>query len=262
MPSASQPSDGATDRYGYSTARGEPIGKVAWDEVYGRLNQFWIPKDAPHHSIIAQTRGGKSYLIGNGILPMHADRKVLIIDVKGDDPTFAEIGKPVRKIPKRGYRTFNDWLSEEKPREHWYRLIVSDDWTAARSQVGKALTDCYNEQDWTIVLDETRALTDPQVPGLGLRAHVEQLWLRGGSKGICVVAATQGPRWVPKSFYEQSQFLWTGRVEDEEAQKRLREIGGMEKHHAAQIKELPRHHFVYTDGIEEQRYRGITKVGE
>lgn len=238
------------------------IPHVPWEEVHERVGGFWVPNEAPHHAIVAQTRGGKSFLIGNGILQHKQRERVVIIDVKGDDPTYAEIGNPVDKIPSKFYRSTNEWLSEEKPREHWYRLVVRENWDDARKQVAKVLADCYKEHDWTIVLDETRALTDPRPPGLNLSPLVEQLWLRGGSKGISVVAATQGPRWVPRSFYEQAQFHWIGRIEDEDSQKRLREIGGMERHHLPTIKSLQRHHFIYTDNLDEDgiRFRGITKV--
>jgi hypothetical protein len=240
----------------------EPIPKIPWPEIHRRVGKLWLPKTTPHQSIIAQTGGGKSYLIGNGILPHIEDERVLIIDVKGDDPTYAEIGKPVDKIPHRGWRTFNDWLSGAKPREHWYRLVVKDDWTDARAQVQKALADVYREGNWTVVLDETRALTEARVPSLNLGGYVEQMWLRGRSRGICVVAATQGPRWVPRSFYEQAQFHWIGAVEDEDSQKRLREIGGMERHHLESLKYLEQYHYVYTDRLSKdgKRYRGITKV--
>lgn len=238
------------------------IPRVPWVEVHDRVGDFWIPGDAPHHAVVAQTRGGKSFLIGNGILKHRQYNRVLIIDVKGDDPTYAEIGKPVQKIPRRFSRSFNDWLSETKPMEHWYRLVVKEDWNDAREQVAKALAECYREHKWTVVLDETRALTDPRPPGLNLSPLIEQLWLRGGSKEVEVVAATQGPRWVPRSFYEQAQFHWIGRIEDEDSQKRLREIGGMERYHLPTIKALQRHHFIYTDnlGDDGERYRGITKV--
>ncbi len=243
----------------------EPISDIplaSWFDTHARIGNLWVPKKAPHHSIIAQTRGGKSYLIGNGILPHRTYNKVLIIDVKGDDPTYEQIGKPVSKIPKLMSRSFKEWITESKPREHWYRLIVHEDWAAARAQVQQALATCYTEQDWTIVLDETRALTDTRPPSLNLGPMVEQMWLRGGSKGIEVVAATQGPRWVPKSFYEQAQFHWIGIVEDEESQKRLREIGGMERYHLPVIKNLEPHQFVYTDRQSEDgvRYRARTKV--
>lgn len=236
------------------------IPRMHWNQVHSRVGRLWIPGDAPHHSIVAQTRGGKSYLIGKGILKHVTNENVLIIDVKGDDPTYEEIGTPVRKIPSRFSRTFNDWLSEGKPREHWYRMVVDEDWSSARKQVASALAQCYAEHNWTVVLDETRALTDPRPPGLNLSPYVEQMWLRGGSKRIQVVAATQGPRWVPRSFYEQAQFHWIGCVEDEDSQKRLREIGGMEREHLETIKNLQKRHFVYTDRQEDERFRAITMV--
>lgn len=237
------------------------IPRVPWSDIHQRVNGLWVPRETPHHSIIAQNGGGKSYLIVNGILPHREHKNVLIIDVKGDDKTLLETGKPVTKIPKRGYRTFNDWLSNEKPREHWYRLVISADWTDARRQVGQALETVYREGDWVVVLDETRALTETRIPSLNLGPQVEQMWIRGRSRGIEVVAATQGPRWVPRSFYDQAQFHWIGTVEDEDSQKRLREIGGMERHHLESLKTLARYNYVYTDRLGEDgmRFRGITK---
>lgn len=241
---------------------GTPIPRVHWNDVSDRFGELWVPDTTPHHSIIAQTGGGKSFLIGQGILPHIENEQVLIIDVKGDDPTYAEIGKPIIKIPKRGMRTFSDWLSPEKPREHWYRLVVSDDVPTARKQVATALETVYKEGNWTVVLDETRALTDWHEPNLGLAPYIERMWLRGRSRRIRVVAATQGPRWVPRSFYEQAQFHWIGAVEDEDSQKRLREIGGMERSHLEALKYLEQYHYIYTDRLSPDgvRFRAVTKV--
>lgn len=244
----------------FPPVRDNGISHHDWDGIQSRINQFWIADKAPHHSIISYTGGGKSYLIVNGILPLVEDENVLIIDVKGDDETLQGIGKPVTKIPRRGMRTFEQWLSDGKPRENWYRLIVSEDWADARNQVGKALHTCYKEGNWNIVFDETRALTETRIPSLNLGPYVEQLWLRGRSRKVCVIAATQGPRWVPRSFYEQAQFHWIGVVEDEDSQKRLREIGGLERHHLDIIKNLKQYHWVYTDRLEDERFRAITKV--
>lgn len=240
----------------------EEIASAPWKEVRARLERLWLPGVTPHQSLIAQTGGGKSYLIANGILPLIEDENVLIIDVKGDDPTLAEVGKPVRKIPSRFGRSFYDWISEGKPREHWYRLEVSDDWTDARNQVGKALQTIYKEGKWTVVFDETRALTETRIPSLNLGPQVEQMWLRGRSRQVCVVAATQGPRWVPRSFYEQAQFHWIGAVEDTDSKKRLLEIGGFEKYHLDTLKDLPQYHYVYTDRLDEtgKRYRAVVKA--
>lgn len=241
-------------------AETESIPHMHWNEVHKRVGRLWIPGDAPHHSIVAQTGGGKSYLIANGILKHATGARVLILDVKGDDPTYEEVGQPIAKLPSRFARTFHDSISNAKPREHWYRLVVNEDWGAARKQVAQALSQCYAEKDWIVVLDETRAFTDPRPPGLNLSPLIEQLWLRGRSKRVSVIAATQGPRWVPRSFYEQAQFHWIGTVEDEDSQKRLREIGGMEREHLWDIKKLPKRHFVYTDRQEDDRFRAITTV--
>lgn len=235
---------------------------MEWDAIHERVGKLWLPKTNPHHSIISQTGGGKTYLIRHGILSHIEDENVLFIDVKGDDPTADNLGKVVTSVPRKFWRNFKKSISHPRPMESWYRLLVHEDWNDAREQVKKALSDCYKEGNWTIVLDETRCLTDPKPPNLGLGPFVEQLWLRGRSRGICVVAATQGPRWVPKSFYEQAQFHWIGVVEDEDSQKRLREIGGMERNHLHTIKHLEQHHFVYTDRLDEDgiRFRAVTKV--
>lgn len=233
------------------------IPQLQWGAVHNRLDEFWTAQDAPHHSIIAQTRGGKSYLITRGILPLTESDRVLIIDNKGDDPTLKGYGRPVANLNRITRDLFVD---KRKPRSQWYRLIVHDDWEQARAQVLKALQVVYSEGDWVVVIDETRALTDPQVPGLRLRAEVERLWLRGGSRGISVVAATQAPRWVPSSFYDQASFAWIGRVEDEAAQKRMLEIGGLTKNMLPQIQQIERHKWLYLDNISVPKFMGITKV--
>lgn len=198
-----------------------------------------------------------------GILPLINFEKLLIIDVKGDDPTLTEnggMGQESGHVPHPFWRSMNIWLSTEKAEEQWFRLLVKEEWNEARSQVLKALKRVNKEGDWTIYIDETRALTDPSEPSLRLRPQIEDLWLRKGSRGICVVAGTQGPRFVPRSFYDQPQFHLIGQVEDLDSQKRLREIGGLERWHLNQIRDLPKHHFVYTDNQEDTRYRAITKV--
>lgn len=236
---------------------------MPWEDVQDRLDRFWIPRQAPHISIVAQTRSGKTYLAKHGILPLIAREPMLIIDVKGDDPTINDegpFGDTCQNLPWRWLRRLNVSLTGDKEQEEWFRLIVREDWEQARNQVKKAIARATKEGDWTIYIDETRALTDPKPPSLRLGAEIEDLWLRKGSRGICVVAATQGPRWVPRSFYDQPQFHFIGQVEDEDSQKRLREIGGFERYHFPQIKTLPKHHFLYTDNQEDTRYRAVTKV--
>lgn len=234
----------------------QPLYKK-WNDVLDRIDQFWIPREAPHMSVIAQTRGGKSHLVRHGIIePLCQNDKVLVIDVKGDDPTLDGFGHPVRQIPTWNWRFWND-----EPDSKWFRLVVEEDWNRARSQVAQALATVRKQGGWVVYLDETRALTDPRPPGIRLQPEVEQIWLRGGSRGNCLIAGTQAPKWVPNSFYTQPQFFWVGRVEDEDSQKRLREIGSLNRDMLPAIGSLKKHHFMEIDNQEDDRHIAVTKVG-
>lgn len=230
------------------------IPRRPWEEVRKDIYRKWQPTDSPHHSIICQSGGGKSYLATRGLLPMRGWRRTLIIDNKGDDPTLREVGRRVRVLPKSG----SIFQSRKHPDHSWYRLDVWDDWNRAREQVRDALAHVYREGNWTIFVDETRHLTDPRVPSLGLRNYIEQIWLRGRSRGVEMVAMTQAPRWVPSSFYDQPSFVWIGRINDERAHQRLREIGGLQRGHLGIIQRLQKREFlVVGDGGD---YTAITKV--
>jgi len=185
---------------------------------------------------------------------MRGWRHNLIIDVKGDDETLQDVGKSVRQIPDR-----DTWFrNRRQPDSLWYRLVVYDDWNKARDQVRTALAKTYKQGNWTIFVDETRNLTDPRVPSLNLRNYIEQIWLRGRSRGMEIVAMTQAPRWVPSSFYDQPSFVWIGRINDERAHQRLREIGGLKRGHLGVIQRLQKREFlVVGDGGD---YTAITRI--
>lgn len=232
----------------------ERIQRKPWDEVKFDIYKRWRPTNSPHHSIISLTGGGKSYLATRGLLPMRGWRRTLIIDNKGDDETLRDVGRNIRQVPKH-----DPWFRRKKePDSLWYHLKVSEDWTKARDQVRDALATCYKQGNWTIFVDECRYLTDPRVPSLNLRNYVEQIWLRGRSRGVEMVSMTQAPRWVPSSFYDQPSFVWIGRINDERAHQRLREIGGLKRQHLGIIQQLQRREFlVVGDGGD---YTAITKV--
>lgn len=204
-----------------------------WSTLAARVNRMWDPENTPHHSIIGLTGSGKSYLGINGIIrPMCPYDRVLIVDTKGDDPIVSNAGKGVKELPTPAWKT----QEERKREDQWWRLTLSDNYREARNQVGTALQQIYKEGNWVIFFDEIRDITDPPgrtASGLGLLPQVDRIYRKGRSKHISIVAATQAPRWVPPSFYDQSSFAWIGRLRDEIRQKRLLEIGGMSK------KELP-----------------------
>jgi hypothetical protein len=232
----------------------ERIPRKSWGEVKFDIYSRWSPNNSPHHSIISLTGGGKSYLATRGLLPMRGWRRTLIIDNKGDDDTLRDVGRRVREVPRH-----DPWFRKRKePDSLWYRLMVHEDWTKGREQVKNALAQVYSQGNWTIFVDETRNLTDSRVPSLNLRNYVEQIWLRGRSRGVELVSMTQAPRWVPSSFYDQPSFVWIGRINDERAHQRLREIGGLKRQHLPIIQNLQRREFlVIGDGGD---YTAITRV--
>lgn len=212
---------------------------VEWRALISKVNMMWDPENSPHHSIVGLTGAGKSYLAINGILrPMCPNDRVLIIDTKHDDPLVSTTGRACSEIPKDTW-----WQAgrREADRDKWFRLVVSDDRSKGRAQVYKALARVYSEGDWVVYFDELRDLTDPaRDSGLGLKATVDHIYRKGRSRRISIVASTQSPSWVPRSFYDQASFAWLGRIRDEQRQKRLLEIGGMTKDMLPNIAELER----------------------
>lgn len=230
----------------------------SWANVLRRVDQLWKAEFAPHHSLMGQNGSGKSYLIVNGLLPLCLDDKVLIIDNKGDDPVLNASGaRPVRKLPKQIRRITYD---DGKPKSAWYRLVVYDETARAQDQVGAALQQIYNEGEWVVVLDETRAISDPKSPGLGLQPELDRLWLRGRSRRIPVIASTQAPRWVPSSFYDQCQFVWCSRIRDDRAHQRIMEIGSMTRAHIPHIANIRKRRWLYMDDEDSDTFLAETGV--
>lgn len=227
-----------------------------WDEVIRRVDKLWQPEHAPHHSIFGQNGSGKTHLIVHGLLPLCQHDNVVILDSKGgDDPVLAQAGaRKVRRLPTRLRRT----LDNDNPKDGWFQLVISDEIPKAQDQVGQALDQVYDEGNWIVVLDETRAVSDPRSPGLGLQPQLDRLWLRGRSRHISVIAATQAPRWVPTSFYDQCQFAWCSRIRDERAHQRVMEIGSMTRAHIPHIAAVRKHRWLYMDDEEAETWLAET----
>lgn len=239
------------------------IPQMSWDVVKSRVNQYWQAREAPHISIMAQTRAGKSYLVRHGLLPLCRHDRVLFVDVKGNDRTINGLGRPVRRIPTKLHRVRQLWRGEQ-PEDNWFRLVVFDDPRRpdiARNQVEDAFMRVRDDGDWVVVLDELRAITDPQAPGLHLKNWYEYFVLRGGSNGIATISCSQEPRWCPGSFYTQSNFYFFSRLEDEATHKRLAEVGST-KAILPHIQTIPRRHFLYMDNMDDdgERFWAKTKV--
>jgi hypothetical protein len=188
---------------------------------------------------------------------MVARNNVLTIDNKGGDETLLGMcGRPVKSLPGRTRKL----SSERRPKENWYHLIVADQRAEAREQVANALDQVYREGDWTVVIDETRAVSDPRSPGLGLQPLLDRLWLRGRSRGINVIAGTQAPRWVPTSFYDQCNFVWCSRIRDQRAHQRVMEIGSMTREHIPMLAGIRKRQWFYSDDEEDETWQALTTL--
>lgn len=240
------------------------VPELSWPVVQARLSEHWEARDAPHISIMAQTRAGKSFLVTRGIMPLCRNDRVLFVDVKGNDPTTRSWGRPVTALPSRYYRSFRTIVHGPEPEEHWYRLKVHTgpaNNLRARDQVKRAFDQILAEGDWVIVFDELRSITDPASPGLHLKPYYEEFILRGGSKGIATVSLSQEPRWCPGSFYTQSNFYFFSKIEDEATHKRLAEVGST-KAIIPHIQSIPRRTWLYMDNMDDDgsRFWAKTKV--
>lgn len=204
--------------------------RIAWAQHRAWLDHNWHA--GQHVSIVAVTGGGKSFLIRYGLLPLWKDYRVLVVDNKGDDPTLASLGHRVSS-----WREIEDLEGNQDNQDRTYRLVVPE-WDyrpggrsaeglrRAQEVVGTALHSAYRQGDWVIVLDETRAVTDSQSKfALGLQGVAENIWQRGRSRRVTLIAATQQPIWMPSSFYSQPSILYVARML-EPPTDHLREIGG------------------------------------
>jgi hypothetical protein len=235
-----------------------------WEVVQSRLNQYWTAREAPHISIMAQTRAGKSYLVTRGIMPLCRNDRVLMIDVKGNDRTTSGWGKPVRELPTKATQSIHQLWRGPKPEDHWFRLVTyagPQNTERSRDQVRRALDRVLSEGDWVVYIDELRAVTDPSSPGLHLKPYYEEIILRGGSKGIASISLSQEPRWCPGAFYTQSNFYFFSRLEDEQTHKRISEVGSA-KQLIPHIRTVPRRTWLYMDNMDDlgDRYWAKTTV--
>lgn len=243
--------------YAMPSSNSPEVPWVDWHGVRQYINQMWDPEKSPHHSIIGLTGSGKSWLAINGILkPMCTDDRVLIIDSKRDDKLVRTIGKPVSELPRRTWYT--DMGRKKEPYKNWYRLILDGTPDQKRAQTAKALAKVFKEGDWVVYLDELKHLTGIRRPFLRMGPQIEEIYIMGRSKRVSIVAGTQSPVDVPRTFYDQAAFAWLGRIRDEQRQKRLLEVGGLSRKELAYVSSLANYEWLVS--ADNGNYFARTKV--
>ena len=171
--------------------------RISWPEFQAYLSDHWVPKSTPHVSIISQNGGGKTYLVGRGLLPMLDDERVLFVDTKHDDDEINRIGMiRVKKVPTRMERRLH--YRHKKPRDQWFQLMVT-----TRDQVAAAIRTCVAEGGWVIVLDEERTITD-RTP------YFQPRWTCGGYQAPWSLARYYADRAYASSILRQRILLQPG----------------------------------------------------
>jgi hypothetical protein len=204
--------------------------EVDWDEHAQELSSVWEP--GQHVAIIAPTDWGKTHLVLKGLEPLWPKEfPWALFDVKGRDPILSGWGHAGRKLPPRvvRHRMYDDQR---------YRIVpphAVDDTDAARSAVMAALRTVWREcggkpgqedfRGWVVHVNEAAALAGNRPPDLNLEAWLKWLYQRGRPH-LTVIGETQRPAQVPRAMYDQASHVYMGGPVDDQAVKRLAEIGG------------------------------------
>lgn len=235
------------------------VPKVSWDNVSGRIHRIWNPDTGPHHVIFAMTRAGKTHLITRGLLPLCEDSRVLIIDVKGEsDRAWNGYGIPCHTLPPEFSTGWGDPENGGGPLGMWYRLVADETDKTAKGRVRDALEQIQDEGHCVVIIDEARALTDNDT--MGLRSVVEALMMRGGSRNISLIIASQSAAWAISSIKDQGAFLWVGATRDTAGQGRIAEILGQPKSFVPTLQSIQKRHFLYSDSEGERQMLAMTSV--
>ena len=213
---------------------------VDWGDFLPRLR--W--RQGEHVALVGPTGQGKTTLALQ-LLPKR--RHVAIFASKPRDRTLSGLRRD-------GYVTISAW----PPPAMVNRTIVWPPWRDARDDRAQAavfrdaINSIFREGSWCVFADDVQHLT----AHLGLGRSLDTLWLQARSLNVSVVAATQRPRHVPLTMWNQSTHLFMWGTGDEED---LRRIGGLGGHSSKRIRELvanlPRHEVLYVNNRERTLVR-------
>lgn len=199
---------------------------------------------------VGPTGAGKTTLVMD-LLPLR--RHVMFFATKRRDPL-------IDSLTNRGFRkTRTPHAYMEKAVIH--PLFPSDPSRLQdehRTVFRNAIVEAYRSGGWAIIADEVRYLTE----FLRLQREMELLWLQGRSLGVTVVAATQRPRSIPLTAYDQATHLFFWRDNDRENLKRIGEIGGSVNSRDVQshVANLERHTMLYVNSRTGEAYETRVEV--
>jgi hypothetical protein len=195
---------------------------LKWTDFLNWFQGQWQPGE--HVALVGPTGTGKTTLVV-GILPLR--KYALALDAKGGDSTLA-------KLEQHGFIR-SPWPPNKETREqieegYPARLIIgrsvktTDDLPALRKEMALVLRDAFNEQGWTVYLDELQIIADRRIMNLG--ASVERNLIAARDRGVSMVMSFQRPANVPRSASEMSTWFIVLYTRDRDTVSRLAEMAG------------------------------------
>lgn len=192
------------------------------------LREVWDYHAGEHTTVLAPSGNGKTHLAYQ-LLQYSVTEEVpgVVLVMKPKDPTALKwsgrLKFPViREWPPAKTKAL---FSERKPKGWtvWPRFVYDPqiDDPRHRALFRRVILDCYKRGNRILFADETYSLEEELKLGTELRT----VWTKGRSMGCGLFAASQRPAYISKWAY-QAHHLFLGNDPDEDAQRRLSEIGG------------------------------------
>jgi hypothetical protein len=215
------------------------VPDIPWATVAGRVQRHWDPLESnPHKAIFAQSRGGKSFMIRRGLLPLVPLARQVVIDVKpGGDPTWNGWGADVTELAPG----FGD--NDNGDAYYRIRLLPGDE---GEGQVRRILDQLAAEGECVIVMDDARKITDPRAPGLKCGMVVDHLLLEGAALGISVILGANSAAWATSSLRDQCGTIFLGHLGGE-ARDDCAKLAGLGKAARAELDTIAPKRFLYVD---------------